>query len=163
MNSLLEAAKEAGAFMTERVWAFCIIGGLAVQRWGEPRTTLDADMVLLARWGEEEPYVEALLARFASRIPDGRAFALSRRVLLLLASNGKNVDIALGALPFEEEMVRRAPPVNICARIDFALLYGRGPFCDESLCRTATGLARCRKHRDSSEIFRQRIHSRSSA
>ena len=112
MNALFEAAQEVGAFMAEREWAFCIIGGLAVQRWGEPRTTMDADMTLLTGWGEEEPYVAAILERFESRIPDGHAFALSRRVLLICASNGRDVDIALGALPFEAEMVRRAVPVE---------------------------------------------------
>jgi len=112
MTGLFEAVQEVGAFMTEREWAFCIIGGLAVQRWGEPRTTMDADMTLLTGWGEEEPYVTAVLERFESRISDGHAFALSRRVLLIRASNGRDVDIALGALPFEVEMVRRAAPVE---------------------------------------------------
>ncbi len=110
MNPLLDAAREICGFMEERGWKYCIIGGLAVQRWGEPRTTLDADFTLLTGWGGEEPYVTALLEKFASRIPGGREFALSRRVLLIHASNGRDVDIALGALPFEEEMVRRATP-----------------------------------------------------
>ena len=75
---------------------------------GEARTTLDADISLLTGWGEEEPYVTALLERFESRIPGGHDFALTRRVLLLRASNGRDVDVALGALPFEEDMIRRA-------------------------------------------------------
>lgn len=108
MNPLFEAAGEVGAYMMRRNWQFCIIGGLAVARWGEPRTTLDADMTLLTGWGDEEPYVSALLGHFESRIPDAHDFALNRRVLLIRASNGKDVDIALGALPFEAEMVRRA-------------------------------------------------------
>ena len=112
MNVLLEAAKEMDAFMAERAWARCIIGGLAVSRWGEPRTTADVDMTLLTGWGGEEPYVAALLERFESRIPDGHAFALDRRVLLIRASNGTDVDIALGALPFEVAMVRRAAPTE---------------------------------------------------
>lgn len=112
MNALFEAAKEVCEFMAGRRWEFCIIGGLAVQRWGEPRTTLDADMILLTGWGEEERYVTVILDRFASRVPDGHAFALARRVLLIRASNGKDVDIALGALPFEHSMVRRAAPVE---------------------------------------------------
>ncbi len=112
MNGLFGAAKEVGAFMAERGWAFCVIGGLAVQRWGEPRTTMDADMTLLTGWGEETSYVTAVLERFESRFPEGHSFALSRRVLLIRASNGTDVDIALGALPFEVEMVRRAAPVE---------------------------------------------------
>jgi len=112
MNALFEAAKEVCGFMAERRWEYCIIGGLAVQKWGEPRMTLDADMTLLAGWGEEEIYVAAILERFQSRIPDGHAFAVNRRVLLIRASNGKDVDIALGALPFETDMVRRASPAE---------------------------------------------------
>jgi hypothetical protein len=108
MNGLYEAAREFTEFMTARGWRFCLIGGMAVQRWGEPRTTLDVDFTLLTGWGDEAPFIDALLGRFASRVPEGRKFALENRVLLLRADSGKSVDIALGALPFEEEMVRRA-------------------------------------------------------
>lgn len=52
MNGLFEAAGEVGAFLTERAWEYCIIGGLAVARWGEPRATLGADMTLLTAWGQ---------------------------------------------------------------------------------------------------------------
>ncbi|MBI5091270.1 MAG: hypothetical protein HZB26_02375 [Candidatus Hydrogenedentes bacterium] len=116
MNALFLAAKEVCEFMTERRWEFCIIGGLAVQRWGEPRTTMDAGITLLSGWGDEENYVTAILDHFQPRIADGRAFALSSRVLLIRASNGKDVDIALGALEFEATMVRRA----LAAPVEFA-------------------------------------------
>lgn len=112
MNALLDAAREVGDFFAERGWSYCVIGGLAVQRWGEPRTTLDADLTLLAGWGEEERFARAILGRFASRIPDGLNFAVERRVLLLRSSGGKDVDISLGALPFEAQMVQRAVPVE---------------------------------------------------
>ena len=32
------------AFCQEQGWRFCIIGGLALQRWGEPRLTRDVDI-----------------------------------------------------------------------------------------------------------------------
>lgn len=89
-------------------WEFCVIGGLAVQRWGEPRTTLDADLTLFTGIGNEEHYAAALLDHFGSRIPDALSFALTRRVLLLTAANGTAVDVSFGALAFEQEMVRRA-------------------------------------------------------
>lgn len=112
MNALFEAAKEICEFMAAQRWEYCIIGGLAVQRWGEPRTTLDADITLLAGWGDEERYVTAILEHFESRISDGHAFGVMRRVLLISASNGKDVDISLGALPFEEKMLQRAVSVT---------------------------------------------------
>ncbi len=112
MNALFEAAKEVCEFMTAYRWKYCIIGGLAVQRWGEPRTTLDADITLLTGWGDEERYVTAILEHFESRILDGHTFGVNQRVLLVRASNGKDVDISLGALPFEEGMINRAIPIT---------------------------------------------------
>ena len=44
MNALFQAAQEVGGFMEAQGWKYCVIGGLAIQRWGEPRATLDADM-----------------------------------------------------------------------------------------------------------------------
>lgn len=112
MNALFETAKEVCEFMVARRWKFCVIDGLAVQRWGEPRTTLDANLTLLTGWGEEEGYVDAILDRFESRVPGGHEFALTRRVVLMRASNGKDVDISLAALPFEAGLIRRAVPVE---------------------------------------------------
>lgn len=86
----------------------CLIGGLALQRWGEPRMTQDADLTVLAPFGTEEVVVDALLQRFAARIPTARQHALEYRVLLLTASNGVSLDISLAAFPFEEEVLQRA-------------------------------------------------------
>ncbi len=47
MNGLFEAAFEVQTFMQARSWSFCLIGGLAVIRWGEPRMTQDIDLSLL--------------------------------------------------------------------------------------------------------------------
>lgn len=38
---VLEAAIEIQSFCQRRKWRFCFIGGVAVQRWGEPRLTQD--------------------------------------------------------------------------------------------------------------------------
>ncbi len=110
MNALFEAAKEVCDFMKARRWKFCVIGGLAVQRWGEPRLTRDADLTLLTGFEHEEIYVDALLADFAPRRKDAREFALINRVLLLTAKNGAPVDISLAGLPFEEDIVAHATP-----------------------------------------------------
>ena len=108
MNDLFTAAKEAVDCMKNRYWECCVIGGLAVQRWGEPRTTLGADIVLLADWGRETAYITAILDRFESRIAGALEFAVANRVLLIQASNGASVDVSLGVLPFEVRMVGRA-------------------------------------------------------
>lgn len=119
MNPLFDAAREVCVFMAERKWKFCIIGGLAVQQWGEPRTTLDADFTLLTGWGDEERYVREILNHFESRLSDEVSYFVARRIVLARASNGVEIDIALGALPFEESMMERA--VNVEFSPDLSL------------------------------------------
>ena len=41
---VLAAADEVQRFCHQRDWRFCFIGGIAVQRWGEPRFTQDVDL-----------------------------------------------------------------------------------------------------------------------
>ena len=102
------AAAEAFAALEGIGRPGCLIGGLALQRWGEPRMTQDADLTVLAPFGTEEAVVDALLQHFPARIPTARQHALDYRVLLLTASNGVSLDISLAALPFEEEVLQRA-------------------------------------------------------
>lgn len=108
MSPQIEAAQEVAHFLAEQRWEFCLIGGLALQQWGEPRTTVDADFTLLVGWGDEALFVDKVLAVFRGRISDAREFALQNRVLLIAATNGVSVDISLGALDFESEMIHRA-------------------------------------------------------
>lgn len=92
----------------EHDWKFCIIGGLALQFWGEQRLTKDVDITLLTGFGGEELYIDALLTKFTGRIEDAKTFALQKRVLLLQSANRVGIDISLGAFPFEEEMTTRS-------------------------------------------------------
>ena len=108
LPGVLSAAGEVQSFCQQQHWPFCFIGGIAVQRWGEPRLTQDVDLTLLTGFGGEEKFVDALLRELVPRRPDARAFALSRRVLLARTHSGVNVDVAFGAFPFEERSVKRA-------------------------------------------------------
>jgi len=108
MNRIYVAAHALQRFCEEQKWRFCLIGGVAVQRWGEPRVTLYADLTLVTGFEGEEIYVDALLAAFEGRRPDSREFALRNRVLLLRHESGVPLDVALGALPFEVESVKRS-------------------------------------------------------
>ena len=108
MNALFDAALEIQQFLQERNWRFYIIGGLAVARWGSPQATQDVDISLLTGFGNERSYVEPILGRFCSRIPEADHFALENRVLLVSASNGSPLDVCLAGIPFEEQMIGRA-------------------------------------------------------
>lgn len=108
MNALLEAAVELQSFLESRNWRFCIIGGLAVIRWGLPRSTKDVDVSLYAGLGAEAAFIDPLLSRFASRVDDARRFAFESRVVLLNSSGGVPFDIALAGFLFEEQVIERA-------------------------------------------------------
>ncbi len=108
MNEVIRAAAEIQTLCESEKWRFCFIGGLALQRWGEPRETIDVDLTLLTGFGGEEPYIEKVLRQFEPRIDDAAEFALTRRVLLVRAPSGVGIDIALGGLPFEESVVERS-------------------------------------------------------
>ena len=107
MNPIFLAAADVQRFCDAQGWRFCFIGALAVIRWGEPRLTQDVDLTILTGFGGEERYVDALLGRFNPRREDARRFALQYRVVLL-ESGAIPVDVALGAMPFEEHAVERA-------------------------------------------------------
>lgn len=111
----------AGADLQQRFrsqgWRFCLIGGLALQRWGEPRETIDVDVTLLTGFGGEEAFVQAILAWYEPRVADPARFAIENRVLLVQAASGVGIDIALGGMPFEESAVARATPYEFAPGI----------------------------------------------
>lgn len=113
MNPILGAASEIESFCREQRWRYCIIGGLAVLRWGEPRGTRDVDLTILTGFGNEDRFISALLGRFAGRRRDTDAFARQTRVVLIQSSQGIPIDVSLGAIPFEERAVSRASAFRI--------------------------------------------------
>jgi hypothetical protein len=117
MNGLILAAQEAQRFFRRKRWGFCIIGGLAVIRWGEPRATQDVDISLWTGFGKEEKVVDTLFGQFAGRIPDARLFALENRVVLCKASSGVPLDIALAAFPYEKQVIARASKFTFAPRV----------------------------------------------
>lgn len=142
-------------------WRFCFIGGLALQRWGQPRLTVDVDVTLLSGFGGEAQFVDRLLAEYQPRITDAREFALTRRVLLL-ADGDVGVDIALAGLPFEEDVVNRSSvaeylpgiALRTCSAEDLVVLKA---FADrlQDWADIQSVLVRHRKHLDLDLIRRQ--------
>jgi hypothetical protein len=130
VNEVIRAAAELQSVCEAEGWRFCLIGGLAVQRWGEPRETVDVDLTLLTGFHDEAQFVSILTARFEPRIDDAADFARANRVLLLRAASGVGLDIALGGLPFEESVVNRSSlftfppdvPLRTCSAEDLLVL-----------------------------------------
>ncbi|MGO8764721.1 MAG: hypothetical protein ACLQSR_06250 [Limisphaerales bacterium] len=112
MNLVFQAADALQKFLREQQWRFCFIGGLAVQHWGEPRVTRDVDVTLLAGFGNEEKIAQTLLKRFQPRVPNFLEMASRARVALLKDENEVGLDVAFGALSFEEQAIQRSQEVQ---------------------------------------------------
>lgn len=90
-----------------------VIGGVAASLRGTPRFTKDIDAVVL------DLEAETLIGSaedfdFVPRIPDALEFARGTRVLLLRYTPADiDIDVSLGALPFEEELVDRSTLMDV--------------------------------------------------
>jgi len=86
----------------------CIIGGLALQAWGELRLTRDADFTVLTNFENEESKARLILSLLTPRRPDALQFALHNRVLLGYVDGDISIDIGLGGFEYEAKIVERA-------------------------------------------------------
>jgi len=86
-----------------------IIGGVAVGLLGKPRYTADVDAMFLLSTQDIPQFLEIARAEnILPRVQNVDEFARKTRVLLLKHVPTKTeIDISLGILPFEEEMVER--------------------------------------------------------
>lgn len=87
-----------------------VIGGVAIGFLGKPRMTVDIDAMFLLSVNDLPELLHAAKGEgIEPRIESAEAFARKNRVLLLRhVESGINIDISLGVLPFEEEMVERS-------------------------------------------------------
>ena len=107
-GALLDAAVAAQAACDAASLPNCIIGGIALQRWGEPRFTADVDLSVLVEAGKESQAISALLARLPARVEDAAALAARARVVLAQTGTGVGVDIVLAGLAYEARAIERA-------------------------------------------------------
>jgi predicted nucleotidyltransferase len=110
-----DTLRELNAWLAAAGVRWVLIGGLAASFLGRARFTKDVDVVVLA--GNED--IARLLTVGASygffpRLSESVALARERRVLLVdHQPSGVGVDVSLGVLPFEKEMVARATQAEI--------------------------------------------------
>jgi hypothetical protein len=67
---LFAAAGEVQEKLTRAGFRFCFIGGVALQRWGEPRYTRDIDLTLLCPFGEELPVATRIAGLVSPRMAE---------------------------------------------------------------------------------------------
>ena len=92
-----------------------IIGGVAASILGRPRLTEDIDVLVVLERDEWPPFLAAGREfGFVPRIDDALDFAETSRVLLVSHQpSGIPIDIVLGTLSLEDEIVRGARKVEI--------------------------------------------------
>lgn len=104
-----DAAWEVGNFFSQRNIPYAVIGGLAIQAWGQARLTKDADMSIAAPLVTgSAPLVRLITGHFPSRSADPVDFAQTTRMVLITASNGVEVDISLALPGYEDQLFARA-------------------------------------------------------
>lgn len=121
MIDLINEAHRFQSLCQQEGWRFCLIGGIAVQHWGEPRLTRDIDITVLTGFGAESDYVDTILKSYRRRRPDAKEFALLNRVLLVESDSEIGLDISLGALPFEAQMIERSVTVEFLPDIELRI------------------------------------------
>ncbi len=113
MNPQFETTWQLHSFLSRRRIPYVIIGGIAVQRWGQPRLTRDVDITILLPPGNEDATLREIVAVFPARIEDAVAFALKHRVLPVEVPGGSEADISLGLPGYEEHAIARAVPYDL--------------------------------------------------
>ncbi|MEW6009504.1 MAG: nucleotidyl transferase AbiEii/AbiGii toxin family protein [Candidatus Omnitrophota bacterium] len=108
MNPQFRAIWEVHRFFAAEKIPYVLIGGIALQWWGEPRFTRDVDVTILVNLGEEETVIRKILSAFSPRIPDALKFCLKNRICLVKSKEGYEIDISLGIPGYEEEAMKRA-------------------------------------------------------
>ncbi len=113
MNAQLEAARELHQFLSELNIDYVVIGGIAVQKWGNPRFTRDADITIASPLTSSEATVNLITSHFTPRSNDPVEFARKTRMVLVTASNGIDVDISLALPGYEEHLFENATDFEI--------------------------------------------------
>lgn len=109
--SPLTAVREVADFLESKGIPYVIIGGLAVQYWGEPRATRDVDVTVLVPEDSAEDFMQEATRRFPPRLEDAVDFARRSRMLLLRTEDGVPIDMSLGIPGYEEAVMGRAVTV----------------------------------------------------
>lgn len=116
MKPIFEAAWEVHTYLRRRKIPYVFIGGLAVQKWGQPRFTKDVDLTVSVPVETTEEFIESIAKHFKGRVSNLLEFARQTRVVPLYASNGRDVDVSLALPGYEDLLMQRAKPFKLAPR-----------------------------------------------
>ncbi|MEQ9104874.1 MAG: hypothetical protein RIE53_09255 [Rhodothermales bacterium] len=135
--SLFDDAAALQQALTEDGVAFCFIGGVALQHWGEVRQTTDLDLNVYCELGRETDVLAVLMKHLAFRDEEASRDFQTHRVFFGRTPNNYEVDIFVGYTPFEKRITERSVsqnyglmvPLRICSAEDLVItktVAGRG-------------------------------------
>ena len=106
---------DAAQVLETRGIRFALIGGLAVSLRGQPRMTVDVDLVILADIDQALRLAQELSSTPFEPLFPGVEEVVARSFILPLRhrSTGIRVDVAIGMSGFEQQAVSRATKVTI--------------------------------------------------
>ncbi len=115
LNPLKAALRSLVEWLRSQNVEGLVIGGVAASLLGRPRTTRDVDAMIWLSDADLDGFFQAAKDHgLEPRIEDSLAFARQSRVLLMHhADSGINVDVSLGALPFERDAIDRVRTVAL--------------------------------------------------
>lgn len=108
MSLQIKALAELHQFFVSQNIPYVVIGGIALQYWGEPRFTRDIDVTVLLTLNKEEEILKNILTTFSPRVSDALSFAIKNRICLVKNKAGYEIDISLGIPGYEEEVMKRS-------------------------------------------------------
>ncbi|MBM3120959.1 MAG: hypothetical protein FJZ97_02075 [Chloroflexi bacterium] len=112
MNAQIEAALAVHGLFSGRLGLkYAVIGGIALQFWGDPRFTHDLDITVEDRL-ELAELVRETTETFGSRVADPYAFARQTR-LLLVRVHQVDVDIAVALKGYEDSLFARVRSIEV--------------------------------------------------
>jgi len=112
---LAAAIADVASWLREGAGRGAIIGGVAASVLARPRVTRDIDCVVMANEDDVQTLLEsAARFRLVPRVEDPAGFARETRILLLRHQpSAVDIDVSLGMLAFEADLVARAVTTDI--------------------------------------------------
>ncbi len=110
LRTFHQALADLEAWLTDAKIPGVVIGGVAVALLARPRMTQDLDVVVLVDENRLDEFAtNGAKHGFVARVSDAVVFAAQSRILLMRHDpSALNVDVSLGALPFEYDMIANA-------------------------------------------------------
>jgi hypothetical protein len=119
VNAPLSATlNDAVAFFEQKGVRYALIGGLAASLRGQPRVTVDVDLVIAADVGRTLALIPSLAGSAFEPLFEGAEEVVERSFMLPLRhrTTGVKVDVAVGLSGFEQQVIRRAEPMSLAGK-----------------------------------------------